>query len=288
MNGLSDPAVIRSVLTKAGFSFKKSLGQNFLTDPTVCPRMACEAAADGETFALEIGPGAGVLTNELADRFDSVLAIELDERLRPVLAETLADKSNVEVIFGDAMKLDLAALIKEKAQGKKVSVCANLPYYITSPLIMGLLEKKLPISSITVMVQKEAAERLCAEVGSREAGAVTAAVAYYSEASMLFDVSRSSFMPQPDVDSTVIRLRVREVPPVEVADEKAFFAYVKAAFGQRRKTMVNSLSSLGGFAKDTVVSALEANGLSSAVRSEALTLCELANVFNTLYISERK
>ena len=283
MERLSDPAVIKRILSEAGFSFKKSLGQNFLIDGSVCPEMASAACEDGEKFALEIGPGIGVLTAELARCFERVTAIELDERLRPVLKKTLSFANNTEIVFGDAMKLDLRSLIEQRAGGRKVAVCANLPYYITSPLIMLLLESKLPITSITVMVQKEAAERICAEVGTRELGAVTVAVRYFSEPEILFEVPREAFMPSPNVDSAVIKLKIRTAPPISVADERAFFAFVKAAFGQRRKTVVNSLSSLGGYARDDIRTALSSNGIREDIRAEALGMEELASVFNELY-----
>ena len=283
MERLSDPAVIKRILSEAGFSFKKSLGQNFLIDGSVCPEMASAACEDGEKFALEIGPGIGVLTAELARCFERVTAIELDERLRPVLKKTLSFADNTEIVFGDAMKMDLRGLIEQRAEGRKVAVCANLPYYITSPLIMLLLESKLPITSITVMVQKEAAERICAEVGTRESGAVTVAVRYFSEPEILFGVPREAFMPSPNVDSAVIKLKIRTAPPISVADERAFFAFVKAAFGQRRKTVINSLSSLGGYARDNIRTALSSNGIREDIRAEALGMDELASVFNELY-----
>lgn len=279
---LSNPAVIKRILTDAGFSFKKSLGQNFLIDDSVCPEMAAAATENGEEFALEIGPGIGVLTAELAKNFDSVTAIELDERLRPVLKKTLAEFDNTEVVWGDCMKLDLKKLIEERAKGRKTAVCANLPYYITSPIIMMLLEARLPITSITVMVQKEAAERLCAEVGSRESGAVTVAVRYFSEPEILFGVDRDSFMPAPNVDSAVIRLKILEKPPIVVADEKKFFRFVKAAFGQRRKTLTNSLSSIGGYSKSAVSEVLTKLNLRADVRAEALDMNSLADIFNAL------
>ena len=279
---LCDPKTIKEVLGKNGFQFKKSLGQNFLINPTVCPKMAESAVESGEEAVIEIGPGIGVLTAELAKVAKSAVAIEIDERLRPVLAETLEEFDNVEVIFGDCMKLDIANIINERFDGKKVSVCANLPYYITSPIIMMLLESRLPITSITAMVQKEAADRICAKVGSRESGAVTVAVNYYAEPEVLFNVSRGSFMPPPNVDSSVIRLKVRPNPPVNVVDEKGFFKFVRSAFGQRRKTLVNSVCSDGGFQKDAVKIALQESGLPETVRAEALTMEQLAEVFNNL------
>lgn len=286
MAQLSDPAVIRRILSENGFSFKKSLGQNFLIDRNVCPEMAERATDFGEEFALEIGPGIGVLTDQLCEHFESVVAIELDERLRPVLSKTLGDKQNLEIIFGDAMKLDLKSVIEQGAKGRKTAVCANLPYYITSPIIMMLLENKLPIESITVMVQLEAAERICATVGTRQAGAVSVAVSYYSEPEILFEVPRESFMPSPNVDSAVIRLKIRKTPPISLSDEKEFFKFVKAAFGQRRKTLANSLSGLSSYGKQDIYDALNSAGLGNDVRAEALSLSQLAQVFNTLY--ERK
>ncbi len=273
---LADFDTLSKILRSEGFNLKKSLGQNFLVDPTVCPEMAA-SACDKNTGALEIGPGAGVLTRELSDAAKKVVAVELDERLRPVLKKTLADKDNVEVIFGDAMKLDLNALIREKfSDCERIAVCANLPYYITSPIIMHLLECRLPIDNITVMVQKEAAERLCAEVGSREAGAVTVAVSYYADAEILFGVGRESFMPPPNVDSAVIRLTLRDKPAVDIRDEAAFFHFVKACFAQRRKTLVNTVSASLGVSKELLRAALGELGLPETARSENLSMKELA------------
>lgn len=275
---LSDINTIESILKKAGFSFKKSLGQNFLIDGTVCPAMA-ESACDKETGVLEIGPGIGVLTAELSKVAKKVVSIELDERLKKILPVTLADCDNVEIIYGDCMKLNLEDIIKERfCDCKNVSVCANLPYYITSPIVMMLLESKLPIDSITVMVQKEAAERLCAEVGSRDAGAVTVAVSYYAEKEILFEVGRDSFMPSPNVDSAVIRLKVLKEPPIKVKDEKRFFSLAKACFAQRRKTLVNTVSNTLGINKDTLRSVLKEIGLSETVRGEQLNLEQLARL----------
>ena len=280
---LADFNTVEKLLTSAGFSFKKSLGQNFIVDPTVCPEMAA-AALDENTGALEIGPGIGVLTAELARVAKKVVSIELDERLKPILKKTLAEFSNTEVVFGDAMKLNLKALISEKfADCQRVVVCANLPYYITSPIIMGLLEAKLPLDSIVVMVQKEAGERLCAKVGSRESGAVTVAANYYAESEILFEVGRDSFMPPPKVDSVVIRLKIRENPPVKVNSEADFFKLVKACFAQRRKTLSNTVSNSLGISKDKIGESLQKLGLSPTVRSEQLTMEELANLCNELF-----
>lgn len=273
---LSDMNTIKSLLSSKGFSFKKSLGQNFLIDSSVCPAMA-ESACDENCGVLEIGPGIGVLTAELSKTAKKVVAIELDERLKKLLPITLADCKNVEIIYGDAMKLDLKAIIAEHfADCERVCVCANLPYYITSPIIMMLLESRLPIDSITVMVQLEAAERLCAKVGSREAGAVTAAVCYYAESEILFDVGRESFMPSPNVDSAVIQLKIRKTPPVAVKDEKKLFRLIKACFAQRRKTLVNTVSNTLGIGKDVLRNALAEIGLEETVRGEQLTMEQLA------------
>ena len=273
---LADINTVRSLLAKNGFTFKKSLGQNFLINPDVCPAMA-NAACDSETGVIEIGPGIGVLTRELAKTAKKVIAIELDERLKKILPETLSGLDNVEVIYGDALKRDLNAIIKEKLSCcKSVAVCANLPYYITSPVIMNLLESRLPITSVTVMVQKEAAQRLCAEVGTREAGAVSVAVSYYAEPHILFGVSRASFMPPPNVDSAVIQLKIRKEPPIKVKNEKEFFRLVKCCFSQRRKTLVNAVSNTAGTDKDELRAALRALGLPETVRGEQLTMEQLA------------
>lgn len=273
---LADRSTVQSLLNKLDFSFKKSLGQNFLIDPTVCPAMA-EASCDHETGVLEIGPGIGVLTKELSQRAKKVIAVELDERLKSVLPLTLAGCENVEIVYADIMKLDLHALIREKLNGcEKIAVCANLPYYITSPIVMMLLEQRLPIRTVTVMVQKEAARRLCAEIGAREAGAVTVAVQYYAEPSILFSVPRESFLPPPKVDSAVIQLTVRDTAPVALTDEQAFFRLVKSCFAQRRKTLVNTVSNTAGIPKEQLRQALLTLGLPETVRSEQLTLSQLA------------
>ncbi len=279
---LANINTLKKILGSVGFDLKKSMGQNFLIDPSVCPAMA-QYACDEETGVLEIGPGAGVLTRSLSERAKKVVAIELDTKLKPVLDKTLADKDNVEVIFGDAMKLDLEKIIAENfGDCKKVAVCANLPYYITSPIIMHLLESRLPLDNITVMVQKEAAERLCATVGTRQAGAVTVAVSYFSEGEILFEVGRDSFLPPPNVDSAVITLKIRKVPPIHLKDEKKFFAFVKGCFAQRRKTLVNTVSSTMGISKEVLKTALINAGLKETARAEELTLEKLAEISNNI------
>lgn len=276
MQKLSDISTIRAVLEKNGFHFSKALGQNFLINPSVCPRMAALSGAADCAGAVEVGPGIGVLTWELSQVAKKVVSIELDKRLLPVLDETLADCDNVKILNADVMKLDLRRMIEEEFPGGEVAVCANLPYYITSPVIMRLLEERLPVTSITVMVQKEAAERLCAHPGERACGAVSAAVWYYAEPEILFQVSRGSFMPAPNVDSAVIRLCIRRTSPVEVADEPFFFRVVRAAFAQRRKTAVNSIANTLGRSKQAVAAAFDAVGVPQNARAEALTLEDFA------------
>lgn len=282
MLNLTNPSVVRGILDKHNFSFKKSLGQNFLIDSTVCPRMAQEAIPNDSYGAIEIGPGVGVLTAELSKRAKKVVAIEIDERLKPVLETTLSECDNTKVIFGDVCKLDLKKIIEEEFGGMQVVVCANLPYYITSPIIMSLLKAKLPIEALVVMVQKEAAERLAATIGSRDAGAVSVAVSFYSQPHKLFGVPRGSFLPSPKVDSEVIRLDILKEPPVAVRNEKFFFGFVKAAFAQRRKTLANSVSSVMGIPKQRVEAALCELGLAANSRVEALEMEQLAALSDAL------
>ena len=277
MASLSDIGTIKDIMRRHGFSFSKGLGQNFLVNPSVCPRMAELGGANENAGVLEIGPGIGVLTAELARRARKVVAVELDERLLPVLEETLAEFTNVRVIHGDALQLDLAEVIRENFAGcESVAVCANLPYYITSPIIMTLLESRLPITSVTVMVQKEAADRICAAVGSRESGALTVAIHYYAHPRLLFKVSSGSFMPPPKVNSAVIRLDILPEPAYDVGNEKIFFAMVKAGFSQRRKTLANSLTSGGFLTKEQAAKALSDADISPNARIESLDMENLA------------
>ena len=279
---LSDISTVKSILAKNGFTFKKSLGQNFLIGPTVCPKMA-EYSSDSDTGVLEIGPGIGVLTSALAKRAKKVVAIELDERLRNVLSQTLNDFNNIKVIFGDAMKLNLKQIITDEfSDCKKVAICANLPYYITSPIVMMLLESRLPIVSVTVMVQKEAAERLCAAPGEKECGAISVAVSYYSDPELLFYVNRDSFLPAPNVDSAVIKLNILNEPKVKVTDEAKFFKFIKACFAQRRKTLTNSVSSTLKIPKENIAAALTDCDLLPTVRAEQLTIENLARLADIL------
>lgn len=282
MNRLSDIGTIKDILSRHGFTFSKSLGQNFLINPSVCPRMAELSGAGKGVGVIEIGPGIGVLTNELCKLADKVVAIELDKRLLPVLEETLGEYDNLKVVNADVLETNLHKLIEDEFSGMEVVVCANLPYYITSPVIMKLLEDKLPISAITVMVQKEAAQRICAEVGSRQSGAVTVSVNYYAKPEMLFSVSAGSFMPAPKVDSAVIRLNVLDKPPVMVNDEKKFFSVVKASFSQRRKVISNSLSSGLSLDKSRTAEILDKSDVPLNARAEKLSLQNFADIANNL------
>ena len=239
---LTNIGVIKDLFERHGFSFTKSLGQNFLVNPAVCPKIAELGGAKAGVCALEIGTGVGVLTKELAERCEKVIAVEIDTSLKPILEETLADYDNVEIVFADVMETDLAALLAEKAPGMEVVVCANLPYYITSPVIMRVLESRLPVSAMTVMVQKEAADRICAKPGTRDCGAIACAVSYYSEPKLLFKVGRGSFMPSPNVDSAVIRLDVKPDHGRPAEWERLMFRIIRASFSQRRKQIANPLS----------------------------------------------
>lgn len=280
---LYDYNTVKRILARYGFTFSKALGQNFLINPDVCPQMAECLNADGNTGVLEIGPGIGVLTKELCRVAGKVVSVELDKRLFPVLDETLAEFDNLEIINADVMKIDLNKLVEEKFRDcSSVKVCANLPYYITSPVIMTLLESKLPVDEIVVMVQKEAGERLCAEVGSRTAGAVTVAVNYYADSEVLFDVNRDSFMPSPKVDSVVIRLTVRKNSKFEVSNEKKFFSLVKCAFSQRRKTALNSISNTMSVPKDKISEVFTELGLDTNIRAEKLTMNDFINIADSL------
>ena len=283
MNELTDIKYIRELMQRHGFDFSHSLGQNFLINPSVCPRIAEMGGASAGTGIIEVGAGAGVLTKELAKRADKVVSVEIDKRLMPVLAETLDGFDNVKIINADIMKTDLHALIRDEFSGcNEIAVCANLPYYITSPIIMKLLEERLPVNSVTVMVQKETARRFCAADGTRECGAVTYAVRYYSEPEVLFDVSRGSFMPPPNVDSSVIRFEIRKTPPVEVSDEEFFFRLIRGAFSKRRKTAANAVSSSLSIEKNEVIAAMENCGIPGNSRPEQLTLNDYAALAETL------
>lgn len=269
---LTNIGVIRELAERHGFSFTKSLGQNFLINPAVCPKIAELGGCGKGVCALEIGTGFGVLTQELAARCDKVAAVEIDTALKPVLEETLSGFDNVEIVFGDVMETDIAALIRERFGDSEVVVCANLPYYITSPVIMRVLESRLPIRAMTVMVQKEAADRICAKPGTRDCGAISLAVSYYSEPKLLFRVNRGSFMPSPNVDSAVIRLDIKHDIPLAAAREKQLFRIIRAAFSQRRKQLVNPLSAELGMSKTMLAELLTTVGINPASRAEELSL----------------
>lgn len=274
MPTLTDLSTIRDLCARYDFALSKGFGQNFIINPGICPRIAKAAGIGPGWGALEVGPGIGVLTEQLCKRADKVVSIEVDKRLPPLLEETMADYDNFKLVLNDVLKVDLKALLAEEFGDKPVAVCANLPYYITSPILMRLLEEKLPIRNITVMVQKEAAQRLCAAPGTRDAGAISYAVAYYAEPKLLFSVQPGSFYPAPKVTSAVIRLDVREKPAVQVpnGDEAAFFALIRAAFSQRRKTAANAIANGLHLPKAQVIVALQTANLDERARPEQLTL----------------
>ncbi|HIX13789.1 MAG TPA: 16S rRNA (adenine(1518)-N(6)/adenine(1519)-N(6))-dimethyltransferase RsmA [Candidatus Anaerofilum faecale] len=276
MPNLTDVSVIKDLCARHGFSLSKGFGQNFIVNPGICPKIVQAAGIDRSYGVLEVGPGIGVLTKELAAAASKVAAVEIDTRLPALLAETLAECSNVEIVQGDVLKTDLHALIAEKFAGLQVAVCANLPYYITSPILMKLLEERLPVKHITVMVQKEAAERITALPGTRAAGAISYAVHYYAEPQLLFSVQPGSFYPPPKVTSAVIQLVLRDRPAVDTPDETGLFRLIRAAFGQRRKAAANSIAAGLGIPKAQVTAALEAAGLPPLVRPEQLTLEQFA------------
>ena len=273
---LCDYNTIRDLLARHGFHFSKSMGQNFLIDPEVPRRIAEASGADAGCGVLEIGPGIGPLTAELAQRAGKVVAVELDRALLPVLAETMAPYPNVEVVPGDVLKLDLTAIAAEKFQGLTPIVCANLPYNVTSPILEKLVESPC-FTAFTVMIQREVAQRLCAPQGSSEGGSFSLFLQYYMKPELLFDVPPEKFLPAPKVTSSVVRMTPRHMPPIAVQDEKRFFRLVKAAFGQRRKTLLNALAAgLGGVERDSIRAAILSCGLPEDIRGERLGIPEFA------------
>lgn len=277
---LTNISVIKDLFERHGFSFTKSLGQNFLVNPAVCPKIAEMGGCKKGVCVLEIGTGVGVLTQELAMRCDKVVAVEIDTGLKPILEETLAEFDNVEVVFADVMETDLEALIKEKFGDSEVVVCANLPYYITSPVIMRVLESRLNVSAMTVMVQKEAADRICAKPGTRDCGAISCAVSYYSEPKLLFRVNRGSFMPSPNVDSAVIRLDIKKNSALSPEQEKRLFRVIRASFAQRRKQLINPLSAELKIAKSDLAQIMSQAGIKPTARAEELTLDDFIALSN--------
>jgi len=282
MYDLTDPKIIKYLCSKYGFTFAKSMGQNFITDESVPVAMAQEIAENAEGV-IEIGPGFGVLTAALAQNSEKVISIELDKRLEKVLEETLAGFSNVSFIWEDCLKVNLRELIENEFQGMNVSVAANLPYYITTPIIMNLLESRIPFKKIVVMIQKEVAQRLCAKPGSKDYGAITVTTQYFSKPEIIKNVPAGAFIPAPKVDSAVVSMEILDTPAVSPKDEKKFFSVIKAAFSQRRKTLVNALSSSGAFgSKEDIAKAVEVLGFSPTIRGEALSIedfCRLSDYF---------
>ena len=279
---LGNPQGTIAVLQKYGFHFQKKFGQNFLIDPHVLEKIIRAAEITKEDCVLEIGPGIGTMTQYLAENAGEVIAVEIDSNLIPILEDTLSEYSNVTVINEDILKLDVARLAKEKNGGKPIKVVANLPYYITTPIIMGLFESHVPLESITIMVQKEVADRMQTGPGSKDYGALSLAVQYYAEPEIVANVPPNCFMPRPNVGSAVIRLTRHEKPPVDVADEAFLFRIIRASFNQRRKTLVNGLSNGGVASKEAVSEALQEMGLPASVRGEALTLSQFATLSNLL------
>lgn len=279
---LCDIREVKPLLARHGFHFSKAKGQNFLIADWVPRRIAEDAGVDREAGVLEIGPGIGPLTRELCLRAGRVVAIELDESLRPILAETVGGFDNLELIFGNAMKTDLAALVRSRFEGLRPMACANLPYYITSPVLTMLLESRL-FDSVTVMIQKEVARRICAAPGTADYSAFTVFCGWYARPRQLFDVPPSCFLPQPKVTSTVITLSCRRTPPCPVRDEKTFFRVVRAGFAMRRKTLVNGLAAgFPALGKQTIAGILADCGLPAAVRGEALDIPAFAAVADAI------
>ncbi len=279
---LTDYNEIRALLSRHGFRFSKSLGQNFLTAAWVPERIAEEAGLDGTVGALEIGPGIGCLTEQLSRRAGKVLSVELDKALQPILAETLTGCENVEVLFGDILKQDIPALVKECFPGLTPVVCANLPYNVTTPVLTALIESGC-FKRITVMIQREVARRVCAGPGTADYGAFGLFVQWHCETEILFDVPPSCFVPQPKVTSSVIRLTKRDRPPCAVSDEALLFRVIRAAFNQRRKTLVNALSAGLGIGKDTLEEVLLCCGLDTRIRGEALDLAGFVGITDEIY-----
>lgn len=282
---LGNPTNTIAVLNRYGFSFQKKFGQNFLIDENVVEKIVRDAGVAKDDFVLEIGPGIGTMTQILCENAREVVAVEIDDKLIPILTEdTLSWYDNVTVIHEDILKLDIVKLANERNGGKPIKVVANLPYYITTPIIMGLFESHVPLDSITIMVQKEVADRMQVGPGTKDYGALSLAVQYYAKPQILLNVPASCFMPRPNVDSAVIQLTRYEKPPVEVADEHLMFRLIRASFNQRRKTMTNSVGNSPelSVSKEQMAAALEKCGLSATVRGEALTLAQFAELANVL------
>lgn len=280
---IATPTRTKEILEKYGFSFKKSLGQNFLVDTNILHNIVDEADLTKKKGAIEIGPGIGALTEQLGRAAGKVMAIEIDQRLLPILQDTLSPFDNIEVVHGDVLELDLRSLITEKLAGvEKLSVVANLPYYVTTPILMKLLEERLPLENIVVMIQKEVAERIAAKPGTKDYGSLSVAAQFYAETEVAMIVPASVFIPRPNVDSAVIRLKVRDRPQVEVDDQDVFFRVVRCSFAQRRKTLLNNLMN-GLFLKtqkDEVIQMLSDIGIEPTRRGETLSIEEFARLAN--------
>ena len=284
---LGTPSATKEIINKYSFAFQKKFGQNFLIDSNVLESIIRGAEITKDDFVLEIGPGIGTMTQYLCEAARQVVAVEIDKMLIPILEDTLSEYDNVEVINQDVLKVDIKSLAEEKNNGKPIKVVANLPYYITTPIIMGLFESGVPIDSITIMVQKEVADRMQTGPGSKDYGALSLAVQYYATAKVILNVAATCFMPRPNVDSAVIKLTRHKEPTVNVADEKLMFKIIRASFNQRRKTLVNGLKNSPelSFSKEQIVKAIEKIGKPETIRGEALTLeefAELANAFTEL------
>ncbi len=284
MEKLSNPQKTIEILKKYDFNFQKKFGQNFLIDEHVIDKILKAAQITEDDVVLEIGPGFGTMTQYMAERAKEVIAVEIDQNLIPILSETLAEYPNVTIINQDILKLDLAALAQERNEGRPFKVVANLPYYITTPIIMGIFENHVPVSSVTVMVQKEVADRMQAGPGTKDYGALSLAVQYYAEPYIAANVPPNCFMPRPNVGSAVIRLSTFETPPVTVTDEHMMFKLIRASFNQRRKTLQNGIHNAAdlSFTKEQVVAALDQMHLPATIRGEALTLAQFAELTNIL------
>ena len=284
MANLGNPQNTIELIKKYDFRFQKKYGQNFLIDTHVLDKIISAAGVTKEDMVLEIGPGIGTMTQYLAEAAREVVAVEIDDKLIPILEETLSEYDNVTIINEDILRLDIAKLADEKNGGKPIKVVANLPYYITTPIIMGLFESKVPLDNITIMVQKEVADRMQVGPGTKDYGALSLAVQYYAKPEIVANVPPNCFIPRPTVGSAVIRLKRYAEPPVTVADEKKMFSLIRASFNQRRKTLVNGLSNAPGIGlnKEKVAEALEKMGLSPTIRGEALTLSQFAELSDLL------
>ena len=282
MDRLSSHKATKEVVQKHNFKFSKSLGQNFLIDTNVIDRILEGARVQEGDYVIEVGPGIGTLTKEMGRTAEKVVAIEIDKTLIPILEETLADFPNIEVINQDILKVDVQELVKEKLNGGPVKLIANLPYYITTPIVMKFLEEDIPVTDIVVMVQKEVADRMNAQPNSKDYGALSVAVQYYCDTEIVAKAPRHMFMPQPNVDSTVIGLHVREEKKYNVDNEDIFFKTVKASFGQRRKTLLNSLGGLGFLSKDQIKVALQEANIDEKRRGETLSIEEFTSLSNAV------